>query len=76
MHFVYVCTGNTRIWDGAHEDQVRLQDGNFPSQGRVEVYNIGTWRTLCENTFGNSEANTVCRQLGYTGASTRNNLDL
>ena len=76
LHNNYVHTGTRRIWDDTYEDQVRLQDGQFPSQGRVEVYTLRSWRTVCENTFRSSEANTVCRQLGYTGASSQNNLDL
>ncbi len=48
---------------------MRLIEGDFPSQGRVEVYCNEEWGTVCdEGGFGEDEADTVCRQLGYTHA--------
>ena len=46
---------------------IRLQGGNFSSQGRVEVYCNGEWGTICDDGFGSTDANTICKQLGYTG---------
>ena len=42
--------------------------GSYPSQGLVEVYCNGQWGTICDDQFGQEEADTVCRQLGYTEA--------
>ena len=60
----------TRIWDNPYSGMVRLQDGNYSNDGRVEVYCNGQWGTVChddENT--DSTGDTICRQLGYSGAS-------
>ena len=46
---------------------IRLQGGDFINQGRVEVYCNGQWGTICDNGFGFTDANTICKQLGYTG---------
>ena len=35
-------------------------------EGRVEICIHGTWNTVCGNDYGNSEASTVCAQLGYS----------
>ncbi len=40
--------------------------GSDPSlQGRVEVCNDEVWGTVCDDLWGNEDANVVCRQLGF-----------
>ena len=56
---------SSRLDDCPYTGQIRLVDGSFPSQGRVEVYCSGQWGTVCDDSFGNNEAITVCQQLGY-----------
>ena len=50
---------------------VRLVDGSYPSEGRVEVYSNGTWGTVTDDYFGSTGAQVVCRSLGYGGAVSR-----
>ena len=57
---------STRIWDSnPFSGMIRLQGGYYSNEGRVEVYCNGQWGTICSTGFGYTDANTICRQLGY-----------
>lgn len=43
---------------------IRLQDGQNPLEGRVEICNNNQWGTVCEDSWNITDANVVCRQLG------------
>ena len=55
-----------------YDGEVRLVNGSQPHEGRVEVCFNETWGTICDHirpTYWNtSEANVVCKHLGYTEA--------
>ena len=49
---------------------MRLKGGAHPSEGRVEVYRLDfrAWGTVNRDRFGRTDANVVCRSLGFGDA--------
>ena len=54
--------------------QIRLVNGTAPNEGLVEICINSTWGTVCNDFWSNSNAEVVCRQLGYSTNGTRNSL--
>ncbi|XP_060581084.1 scavenger receptor cysteine-rich type 1 protein M130-like [Ruditapes philippinarum] len=44
---------------------VRLVDGKTPYEGRLEVFNNGTWGTVCDDSFNTMAAVVVCKMLFF-----------
>ena len=55
---------------------LRLINGADSNEGRVEVYCNDVWGTVCNDGFDQQEADTVCRQLGYTSANDFNMIEM
>ena len=35
------------------------------SAGRLELFHVDQWGTVCDDSFGPNDARVACRQLGY-----------
>ena len=45
---------------------IRLSGGGDDAEGRVEICYNATWGTVCDNMWGSTNADVVCKQLGFS----------
>ena len=57
--------------DGA----VTLVGGGSPREGRLEVYQNGTWGTVCDDGFTDAAAGVVCYSMGFGYTGQEMNID-
>lgn len=53
-------------YQGCQDGDLRLQDGQNYTEGRVEVCFDGIWGTICDDQWSPEDAMVVCRQLGLS----------
>ena len=53
------------MYSACRNGDIRLIGGTNCYEGRVEVCLDEQWQTVCDDSWGSSDAEVVCRQLGY-----------
>ena len=58
------------LWKYPYDMEVRLnRSGDVSSSGTLEIYHNNVWGNICINNFTMMSADSACRQMGYTSAS-------
>ena len=58
---------NVNIFQGVcNNNDVRLVDGEWEYEGRVEICYGGIWGTVCDDGINDDMATVVCRQLNLS----------
>ena len=53
------------VGDEIKEGDIRLVEGRYMWEGRVEMFLRNAWRTVSDDGTSSTDAAVVCRQLGY-----------
>lgn len=64
---VFVCLLFIPGCSNNEQGNLRLVNGSSPLEGRLEICNSGRWGTVCDDVWGNPDADVACRQLGFSG---------
>lgn len=53
-------------------ERLKVRLAGYPrkhNEGRIELFHKGEWGTICDDDFSISNANVLCRQLGFVSAT-------
>ena len=55
----------SRTSESVTEGSIRLAGGSTHREGRLELFTLGHWATVCASSLRLEEATVACRQLGF-----------
>ena len=67
-NIIYCLYADVTLNQTTEEEALRLVGGSTPLEGRVEVFLLGHWGTVCDYNWDLADATVVCHELGFPRA--------
>ena len=65
LKFISFLLANTTVYSSCSNGDVRLVGGSTDNEGNVQICYYNAWGSICDDSWGRSDSNVVCRQLGF-----------
>ena len=65
INFISFLLANTTVYSNCSNGDVRLVGGSTDNEGNVQICYYNAWGSVCDDSWGSSDSNVVCRQLGF-----------
>ena len=53
------------MYSSCSNGDVRLVGGSTVNEGNVQICYYNAWGSICDDYWGRSDSNVICRQLGF-----------
>ena len=65
VYCLFIVLLSANVTPNCSDGDIRLADGRYGSEGRVEICYNGKWGTVCDDRWDDKDAMAVCQQLGF-----------
>ena len=62
FYYMFVCV---IVYQPCENGAIRIVYSSNPLRGQAQVCNDGTWYSICDRKWDNTDAGVFCRQLGF-----------
>ena len=63
--FYLMLIANTIVYSNCSNGDIRLVGGSTDNEGNVQICYNNAWGSVCDDSWGRTDSNVICRQLGF-----------